>query len=440
MAWHRVTRKYPAEPTTARNTERGDAYVSLLFLLDRKTEKGMEIRAMDVVLKVTERCNLACPYCYFFFGGDESHAIHPPTIPASTVDGLVEYIQRSAGPSSLKSVRIILHGGEPLLLKKQRFDEICDRLRSELGKLCDLSIAMQTNGVLLDEAWIDLFEKHRINVGVSMDGEPTTHDKTRITKKGRGTYQETRRGWELLKIAAANGRIEEPGLICVIDPTNDGRAAYEHFARDMRAKSFNFLLPDVNHDTPTLNREYVQGCTRYLTDVFLAWTAHADPSVNVRFITDSLYPLVDNEAMGSLCAHSTQGQSLIAVSSNGEIVPNDVLRGLAPEFRGKDITVFNADIAGTIASPAWLIVTNAESTLCDSCMECEWRNVCRGGSLQHRYSQTNGFANPSVFCEGLKSYFTVVAKSAIRAGFDIEKISQRLESSWSNAPMEAVSA
>ncbi|HEV2739171.1 MAG TPA: hypothetical protein VGU66_11380, partial [Candidatus Elarobacter sp.] len=35
---------------------------------------------LSVVLKVAERCNLACPYCYFFFGGDDSYLLHPAFI------------------------------------------------------------------------------------------------------------------------------------------------------------------------------------------------------------------------------------------------------------------------------------------------------------------------------------------------------------------------
>jgi uncharacterized protein len=431
--WRLATRKCLAEPTTEGNAG-GAMYIHRSFKLFKEVGRRIAVgKTIDVVLKVTERCNLACPYCYFFFGGDESHALHPPTVQTATVIGLIDYIRRSVTTSAIDALRVILHGGEPLLLKKQSFDTLCDALRVSLGPLCNLTIALQTNGVLLDKDWIDLFEKHGVTVGVSMDGEPEAHDKTRITKRGKGTYKETRQGWDLLKAAAEEGRIEEPGLICVIDPKNNGRTAYEHFANEMRAKQFNFLLPDVNHDTPGIDDTFVRHCTRYLTEVFEAWSAQGDSSINVRFITESLYPLVSDDAMASLCSHSSQGQSLIAVSSNGEIVPNDVLRGLSPEFRSNDITVFNSDLDRTLRSPAWKAVAQAESSLCDTCMQCEWRNVCRGGSPQHRYSRNNGFDNPSVFCEGLKSYFTVLARRAIRAGIEMEKIGQRLEADWSTA-------
>ncbi|MGW7453893.1 hypothetical protein [Streptomyces sp. NPDC054787] len=36
---------------------------------------------------------------------------------------------------------------------------------------------LQTNGTLLTEPWLDLFERYEVVVGVSLDGPPTANDR-----------------------------------------------------------------------------------------------------------------------------------------------------------------------------------------------------------------------------------------------------------------------
>ena len=40
-----------------------------------------------------------------------------------------------------------------------------------------------------------------------------------------------------------------------------------------------------------------------------------------------------------------------------------------------------------------------------SCGSARWSNACGGGDLPHRYSRTNCYDNPSVYCDDLYSMF-----------------------------------
>ncbi|MBO4400542.1 MAG: hypothetical protein J5809_01705 [Selenomonadaceae bacterium] len=48
---------------------------------------------------------------------------------------------------------------------------------------------MQTNGTLIDDAWIEFFRANDIGVGISLDGYPELHDKNRRTKNGEPTAE-----------------------------------------------------------------------------------------------------------------------------------------------------------------------------------------------------------------------------------------------------------
>ena len=44
------------------------------------------------VLKISERCNLACKYCYFFFQKDRSYLKNPAIIPINNVKAYAKFI------------------------------------------------------------------------------------------------------------------------------------------------------------------------------------------------------------------------------------------------------------------------------------------------------------------------------------------------------------
>lgn len=99
-------------------------------------------RHVDVVYKITERCNLACPYCYFFFGGDDSYLRHSSVTKPPTVAQLGRFLAQGARDLRLDQVNLVFHGGEPLLMKKGLFDAMCVALRREVEPHARLSLAL----------------------------------------------------------------------------------------------------------------------------------------------------------------------------------------------------------------------------------------------------------------------------------------------------------
>ena len=59
--------------------------------------------------------------------------------------------------------------------------------------------SFQTNGTLINEAWCEFFAEENVNVGVSIDGPKHLHDRNRLTRSGRGTFDKTISGVRLLR-------------------------------------------------------------------------------------------------------------------------------------------------------------------------------------------------------------------------------------------------
>jgi uncharacterized protein len=378
---------------------------------------------LSLILKVTERCNLACPYCYFFFGGDESYKQHPPFMDETTLESVVAFILDARSKHGFRHVRLGIHGGEPLLMKKDRFSAMCRRFREALGDEPTLTLCIQTNGVLVDTGWVDIFSEFQVRVGVSIDGPAHIHDRNRVTKRGAGSYAATEKGWQLMQQAHQTGCMPPPSILCVVSPKEDGGAIFMHFAQVMKAGAVNFLLPDSTHDALPFSPGVVDDCARFLTEVSRAWASGGVGGVRVRVLDEIIGPLLNDE----LYRRSAQRPSplnQVCVSSNGDLCPDDVIRTYAPHFADTGLNIREHRFSDVAAHPAWRAL--ADATLPQQCAQCNWRDICGGGMLQHRFSKRKQFDNVSIYCSALMAVHNRMAAQLIKGGFPVAELEGRL--------------
>src|ERR1700761_7321763 len=134
----------------------------------------------QLLVKVASRCNIDCSYCYWF--RDASVYDKPKLMSAEVLHQLVRRIEEHVTRFSLIELPIILHGGEPLLWGVENFHrmaEACEAITSRTG--CEIPIAVTTNGMLIDDDWLNCFEAHNISVAISIDGPAHIHDVNRLT-------------------------------------------------------------------------------------------------------------------------------------------------------------------------------------------------------------------------------------------------------------------
>jgi len=89
-------------------------------------------------------------------------------------------------------------GGEPTLLGVDYFRRVVE-LQRQYADGKTIENAFQTNGVLLDDDWCDLFKDGNFLVGLSIDGPRDLHDSYRPNKGGGGSFKQVMRGLEHLK-------------------------------------------------------------------------------------------------------------------------------------------------------------------------------------------------------------------------------------------------
>src|SRR5260221_10491935 len=100
---------------------------------------AQQFNTIEVVVKVSERCNIACDYCYMFYKGNDDYTRHPTYIPEESVEALAKFLVDSVKVHGSKHVFVHLHGGEPLMVGKRRFNELCKQLRDAIKPVAELT-------------------------------------------------------------------------------------------------------------------------------------------------------------------------------------------------------------------------------------------------------------------------------------------------------------
>src|SRR5215471_4288898 len=128
-----------------------------------------------LLIKVAARCNIDCSYCYSF--RDAAAYDKPKLMSDDVLHQLLRRLEEHIVKYSFAEFPLSLHGGEPLLWGVENFHRIaeaCEAISARTG--CEIPIAVTTNGILIDEAWLDCFEVHDIAVAISLDGPAHIHD------------------------------------------------------------------------------------------------------------------------------------------------------------------------------------------------------------------------------------------------------------------------
>jgi len=346
----------------------------------------------QLLVKVATRCNIDCSYCYWF--RDASVYDKPKLMSDDVAHRLLQRIEEHVTRHSLVDLPIILHGGEPLLWGVEnfyRFAGACEAISSRTG--CEIPIAVTTNGVLIDNEWLDCFEAHNISVAISLDGPAHIHDIHRRTFQGNGTHAAVERAARMLAS-------RDIGVIAlaVCNPAFPPEHYVEFFA-GCGISSYDIMIPDATVDeTPPSIGGFYKG----LFDLWLE-ANRSKPTVHIRIISDMITALLGNNSPTEGVGH--RAVELCTVMTDGSVEAHDVLRIAGDGFTHTKFNIFEHPIDEVRTEPRWKAARDASIDLCEKCRQCKFMNACGGGYLPHRFSRKNGYDNPSVYCDDLYAMF-----------------------------------
>lgn len=343
----------------------------------------------QLIVKVAERCNLNCSYCYMYNAGDQSWRDRPAFLSTELQDKLVERCAEYLAANPRRGITLEFHGGEPLLLGKAAFRRLFARIRGELDG-SRVFLCLQTNGVLLDEEWCELFEDYAVAWAISCDGPPPIHDRYRLFHSGKKSSAEVERA---IRLSVSRNSKLFGGVLSVVDPGADPRRIVRYF-HGLGVSDFDLLLPDMSHASkpahlPGFSEEQLE---RFLIAAFDEWIACNDARYRIRLFAHMMRGIFGLRS--TLDAFGGNLWGMAVIESDGSYQLLDVLRihGLGEVATGLRLVDDSID--------AFLDDTREQPEACGECKACPFFKVCGGGYLPHRYDG-RGYDRPSVHCPAL---------------------------------------
>ncbi|KUO20224.1 FxsB family cyclophane-forming radical SAM/SPASM peptide maturase [Streptomyces dysideae] len=355
------------------------------------------------IVKLHSRCNLACDYCYVYELRDTGWRSRPRTMPPAVRDRLVGRIAEHVRRHRLRRIRVILHGGEPLLAGPEVISGFAASVRRAAGAAgAEVHLALQTNGTLLTDAVLDALLRHGIQVGVSLDGDQETHDRHR-GRPGPGSGART---GSHAQVAAALARLAAPryrglfgGLLCTVDPAAAPERTYDALLAH-RPPAVDFLLPHGTWDTPPAGASGTEApYGEWLRTVFDRWWSDGRP-VRIRLfesiIALSPYgPYRPYGTGGSAELLGTLPAAAVVVQADGAVTWTESLNAVADGAAHTGTDIFSHSFDAVLALPG--APRHGVGSLSAECRRCPLVAVCGGGLRAHRFGQGH-FDNPSVYC------------------------------------------
>jgi uncharacterized protein len=189
---------------------------------------------MHITLHLTNQCNMGCEYCYV-------NGTKPQIMSKETAFKAVDMAVRGSS-----SVGIVFFGGEPLLHKDLIYKtmdygkQVKKKLHQQGHIGLHLHYKVTTNGLLLDEEFMEFSAKENLFIALSHDGVKEAHDAHRVGRNGEGTFDRLSSKIDLL----LKYRPYAPVLMTV---NPDTAKYYADSVRYLYEKGFHYLICSLNY-------------------------------------------------------------------------------------------------------------------------------------------------------------------------------------------------
>ena len=279
-------------------------------------EGGPVPRITSLLIKPASAvCNLDCEYCFYLDReADPYSALPGRRMTLETLARLVDTYLFYSYPSSV----FAFQGGEPTLAGLKFFEKLVE-FQQEYGRSGQaVSNALQTNAILLDKDWCNLFRQYQWLLGVSLDGPQEINDRFRFNKEKRGTWKRVMESVELLQAEKV-----EFNVLCVLSQANveKPRELYK-FYQSAGIDNLQFIplaefAPDGTPLPYTITpRQY----GRFLCEVFELWWPDRR-KMRIR-VFDNIAETLAGQKPGNCTMHETC-DSYVVVEYNGDVYPCD---------------------------------------------------------------------------------------------------------------------
>jgi uncharacterized protein len=384
-------------------------------------------RGLHVMAKpIGPICNIDCKYCFYL----EKEKLYPDTRKWRMPDDVLEtYIRQYIEQQDVPEISFAWQGGEPTLLGMDFFRKAIE-LQKKYANGKTIHNAFQTNGTLLDDEWGEFLAANGFLVGLSIDGPRKLHDRYRVDKKQKGTFDAVMMGLGFLK----KHRVEFNTLTVVNRANSQQPLEVYDFLKQIGSGFMQFIplveraassgplavlnnrhdldfaeppVPGQAHDplspvTPWSVEAETYG--QFLVTIFDQWVRRDVGHTFVQLFDVALG--IWAGAGSSACVFAEKCGRALAMEHNGDVYACD--HYVYPKYKLGN--VMNTSLASLVDSVQQRQFGNDKSDALPAyCRSCEVRFACNGECPKHRFIDApDGEAGLNYLCAAYKRFFNHV--------------------------------
>ena len=352
--------------------------------------------ASFLIKPVSSACNLRCSYCFYRDVASNRKIACSGLMSAETLEAVIAQAMRYAEDSCT----FAFQGGEPTLAGLDFYRQVL--ALEEKYSNSDVAIynTIQTNGILLDEAWAHFLAENQFLVGLSLDGPAFLHDHNRKGPDGAGSCSQVMRSAELMdRFHVAYN------ILCVV--TVETAAHTEQVYRFFRKHGFQWLqfipcLDPIAQDRGlTAFHLSPSAYGDFLVRIFDVWLADLRKKeyISIRHLDNWMHILLGEppESCDMIGCCSVQ----FVVESSGHVYPCDFYV-LDPWDLG---SIHEQSFSQMIHSATAQAFLKASHYLPDECAACPLYPICRNGCRRNRVQDSSGNSGVNYYCESYRHFF-----------------------------------
>lgn len=313
---------------------------------------------ISLTIKPTNACNMRCKHCYHAEDGFDDKILE--------IESVFKFLNLAA--KQYDNINVLIHGGEPTLCGIEYIRSIFN-YEKELQKKYSVIFknTIQTNGVLLNDEWINLFIENKVNVGISFDGphNDVLREKTETVLNVVNHCKE-----KGLRV----------GVLCVesSQSINDLIQTYKWF----NDKGISYkILPVFRCGNAKIDESCLMSIEQYISalmGLYEYWLQDEDCQIRVNTL-EEFTRLFDSQfcmQFGASCIYHR-----LALNSDGSIYPcgrpydNSFLLG------NIDNVVEIKGLFEMVGYKKLVDIVNKRKENCQK--ECEFFDICKGGCISN---------------------------------------------------------
>jgi uncharacterized protein len=274
-------------------------------------------------------------------------------------------------------VTFAFQGGEPTLAGLDWFRQFTENAASR-RKNVKVNYALQTNGLLIDDAWAKFLHGHNFLTGLSIDAGAKFHDSNRLDAAGEGTWEKCMRSKALLETGRA-----EYNILCVL--TNELAAEPDKVWRFIIDENIRFIqfIPCLGGLDESRKSPYALMPARFAafySQLYGWWLRELEKG---NYISVKLFDDTANfffRGVPTACGIDGRCQSQYVVEADGSVYPCDFY--VLDNYNTGNLT--RQTLRELFDSQPMQAFLREERKLPPLCRSCGYLKICGGGCKRMR--------------------------------------------------------